>query len=155
MYWRVRPWHERHVLMTQNPESDATSWISLRKRRICDPMEVHITERRNNKKQADRPRAVNTRTALTSQLESATGVAVADHATARQKGKAAAMNDDVKAVIDEIANSLQVINLLSTRLRQDLGESAQHAIDLEGATAGAVRAMKRLQPDGKKQALTI
>ncbi len=65
------------------------------------------------------------------------------------------MNDDVKAVIDEIANSLQVINLLSTRLRQDLGESAQHAIDLEGATAGAVRAMKRLQPDGKKQALTI
>ncbi len=35
------------------------------------------------------------------------------------------MNDDVKAAIDEIANSLQVINLLSTRLRQDLGESAQ------------------------------
>jgi hypothetical protein len=42
------------------------------------------------------------------------------------------MNDDVKAAIDEIANSLQVINLLSTRLRQDLGESAQHAIDLAG-----------------------
>lgn len=61
------------------------------------------------------------------------------------------MNDDVKAVIDEIANSLQVINLLSTRLRQDLGESAQHAIDLEGATARAVRAMKRLQPDAKKK----
>jgi hypothetical protein len=34
------------------------------------------------------------------------------------------MNDDVKAAIDEIANALQVINLLSTRLRQDLGESA-------------------------------
>jgi hypothetical protein len=44
------------------------------------------------------------------------------------------MNDDVKAAIDEIANSLQVINLLSTRLRQDLGESAQQAIDLESAT---------------------
>jgi hypothetical protein len=29
------------------------------------------------------------------------------------------MNDDVKAAIDEIANSLQVISLLSTRLRQD------------------------------------
>lgn len=65
--------------------------------------------------------------------------------------KAAAMNDEVKAAIAEIANSLQVINLLSTRLRQDLGESAQHAIDLEGATARAVRAMKRLQPDGKKK----
>jgi hypothetical protein len=44
-----------------------------------------------------------------------------------------------------------LINLLSTRLRQDLGESAQHAIDLEGATARAVRAMKRMQPDGKKK----
>jgi hypothetical protein len=65
--------------------------------------------------------------------------------------KAAAMNNDVKTAIDEIANSLQVINLLSTRLRQDLGESAQHAIDLEGATARAVRAMKRLQPEGKKK----
>ena len=36
------------------------------------------------------------------------------------------VNDDEKAAIDEIANSLQVINLLSTQLRQDLGESAQH-----------------------------
>jgi hypothetical protein len=61
------------------------------------------------------------------------------------------MDDNVKAAIDEIANAMQVINLLSTRLRQDLGESAQHAIDLEGATARAVRAMKRLQPDGKKK----
>jgi len=43
------------------------------------------------------------------------------------------------------------INLLSTRLRQDFGESAQHAIDLEGATVRAVRAMKRLQPDGKQK----
>jgi len=48
-------------------------------------------------------------------------------------------------------HSLQVINLLSTRLRQDLGESAQQATDLEGATARVVRAMKRLQPDGKKK----
>jgi hypothetical protein len=61
------------------------------------------------------------------------------------------MNDDVKAAIDEIANSLQVINVLSTRLRQDLGGSAQDAIDLEGAAARAVRAMKRLQPDGEKK----
>ena len=61
------------------------------------------------------------------------------------------MNDDVKAANDEIANAMQVINLLSTRLRQDLGESAQHAVDLEGATARAVRAMKRMQPDGRKK----
>jgi hypothetical protein len=56
-----------------------------------------------------------------------------------------------EAAIDEIANSLQVINRLSTRLRQDLGESAQQAVDLEGAAARAVRAIKRLQPDGKKK----
>ena len=61
------------------------------------------------------------------------------------------MDDDVKAAIDEIANSLQVVNLLSTRLRQDLGESAQHAVDLEAAAAPAVRAIKRLQPDSKKK----
>ncbi|MGE3335715.1 MAG: hypothetical protein AB7I36_18880 [Rhodospirillaceae bacterium] len=59
------------------------------------------------------------------------------------------MDDDVKQAIDQIANALQVINLLSTQLRQDLGESAQHAIDLEGATARAVSAMKRLQPNGR------
>ena len=61
------------------------------------------------------------------------------------------MNDDVKQAIDQIANALQVINLLSTRLRQDLGESAQHAIDLEGATARAVNAMKQLQPNGRNK----
>lgn len=61
------------------------------------------------------------------------------------------MNDDVKAAIDEIAKSLQVIDLLSTRMRTDLGESAQHAIALGGAAARAVRAIKRLQPDGEKK----
>ena len=47
------------------------------------------------------------------------------------------MDDDVKHVIDQVANALQVINLLSTRLRRDLGESSQHAIDLEGAASRA------------------
>jgi hypothetical protein len=61
------------------------------------------------------------------------------------------MDDDVKMAIDEIAKSLQVISLLSTRLRRDLGESAQHAVELEGATDRAVRAIKRLQPNGKKR----
>jgi hypothetical protein len=44
-----------------------------------------------------------------------------------------------------------VINLLSTQLRQDLGESAQHAVELEAAADRAVRAMKRLQPDRKRK----
>jgi hypothetical protein len=60
------------------------------------------------------------------------------------------MKEDVKAAIDEIANSLQVVTMLSTRLRRDLGESAQHAVDLEAAADKAVRAIKRLQPRPKK-----
>jgi hypothetical protein len=61
------------------------------------------------------------------------------------------MDDDVKPAVDEIANALQVISLLSTRLRRDLAESAHHAIDLEDAAARAVRAMGRLQRDRKNE----
>lgn len=87
------------------------------------------------------------------QLTQPTGVAVADHATTarHRERRMLIMTDNEKAAIDEIANALQVINLLSTRLRQDLGQSAQQAIDLEGATDRAVRAMKRLQPQDKKK----
>jgi len=53
---------------------------------------------------------------------------------------------DMKDTIDQLANSLQTVTLLSTRLRRDLGESAQQAIDLEAAADKAVRAFKRLQP---------
>jgi hypothetical protein len=67
----------------------------------------------------------------------------------RQKAEAV-MNDDVKNTIDQLANSLQTVTLLSTRLRRDLGESAQQAVDLEAAADNAVRAIKRLQPPDKK-----
>lgn len=56
------------------------------------------------------------------------------------------MTDDMKETIDQLANSLQTVALLSTRLRRDLGESAQEALDLEAAADTAVRAIKRLQP---------
>ena len=56
------------------------------------------------------------------------------------------MPDDLKAAIDQIANSLQTVTLLSTQLRRDLGDSAQRAIELEAAADKAVRAIKRLQP---------
>ena len=61
------------------------------------------------------------------------------------------MDHDMKETISEIANALQTVDLLSTRLRQNLEESAQHAVDLEGAAFRAVRAMKRLQPPEKKK----
>lgn len=57
------------------------------------------------------------------------------------------MAEDMKDVIDQLANSLQTVTLLSTRLRRDLGESAQTAVELEGAAARAVRIIKRLQPE--------
>ena len=56
------------------------------------------------------------------------------------------MSDDLKDTIDQLANSLQTIALVSTRLRRQLGESAQEAIELEAAADKAVRAIKRLQP---------
>ena len=55
------------------------------------------------------------------------------------------VDDDIKATIDELANSLQTVALLSTQLRRQLGESAQEAVTLEAAADRAVRAIKRLQ----------
>ena len=59
------------------------------------------------------------------------------------------MNDDIKDTIDQLANSLQTVTLLSTRLRRDLGSSAQQAVDLEAAADHAVRVIKKLQPPEK------
>ena len=59
------------------------------------------------------------------------------------------MPDDMKAAIDQLANSVQTVTLLSTQLRRDLGESAQRAIELEAAADQMVRTIKRLQPRKK------
>ena len=61
------------------------------------------------------------------------------------------MADDIKETIDQLANSLQTVTLLSTHLRQQLGESSQHAIELEAAADKAVQVMKRLQPPKEPQ----
>jgi hypothetical protein len=46
------------------------------------------------------------------------------------------MNDELKETIDQLANALQTVTLLSTRLRRDLAESAQNAVLApEGAVA--------------------
>ena len=75
------------------------------------------------------------------------GVAGTDHShsPANQKG-GSDMPEDLKGAIDQIANSLQTVTLLSTQLRRDLGESAQRAVELEAAADQAVRVLKRLQP---------
>lgn len=56
------------------------------------------------------------------------------------------MNDRIKDTIEQLANSLQTVTLLSTRLRRQLAESAQEALELEAATDRAVRAIKQLKP---------
>jgi lactam utilization protein B len=61
------------------------------------------------------------------------------------------MADDMKETIDQLANSLQTVTLLSTQLRQELGNSAQQAIVLEAAADRAVNALKKLQPRKKDQ----
>ena len=60
------------------------------------------------------------------------------------------MTDNIKDTIDQLANSLQTVTLLSTRLRRQLGESSQQAIELEAAADRAVRAIKQLQPPERK-----
>jgi hypothetical protein len=60
------------------------------------------------------------------------------------------MTKEEKNAIQEIANSLQVVALLSTKLRRDLWESPQVAVGLEAAADKAVRTLRRLQPTGKK-----
>ena len=61
------------------------------------------------------------------------------------------MADDIKETIDQLANSLQTVTLLSTRLRLQLGESSQQAIELEAAADEAVRVIKRFQPPNEPQ----
>ncbi len=63
------------------------------------------------------------------------------------------IDDDMKETISEIANAaLQTVDLLSTRLRQNLVESTPAGLSIiEGAAFRAVRAMTRLQPPEKKK----
>lgn len=56
------------------------------------------------------------------------------------------MAHDLRAAIDELAQALQPIALLSTRLRQTLGELNEDAVALEAAADRAMKIIRRLQP---------
>jgi hypothetical protein len=58
-----------------------------------------------------------------------------------------ANDDGVREALDAVANALQPATLLVTRLRRDLGEQAQLAIELEAAIDRAVRALRKVQRD--------
>ena len=51
----------------------------------------------------------------------------------------------MREALDAVANALQPAALLATRLRRDLGERAQLAIELEAAIDRAVRALRKIK----------
>jgi hypothetical protein len=61
------------------------------------------------------------------------------------------MDEGIRKTIDELANSLQTVTLLSTRLRRQLAETAQEALELEAAADKAVRAIRLLRPPDKSE----
>lgn len=58
-----------------------------------------------------------------------------------------ANDNDIRQVLDDIANALQPALLLATKLRRELGDRAEDAVLLEGALDRAARALSRLRPD--------
>jgi hypothetical protein len=60
------------------------------------------------------------------------------------------MPDEMKAALDQLANSLQTVTLLASQLERDLGESARRATESEAAASQAVRTIKRLQPNNNR-----
>jgi hypothetical protein len=58
-----------------------------------------------------------------------------------------ANDNDIRRVLDDIANALQPALLLATKLRRELGDRAEDAVLLEGALDRAARALSRLRPD--------
>lgn len=53
---------------------------------------------------------------------------------------------ELRQALDEIANALQPAVLLSTKLRRELGDTAEDALRLEGALGRAARALRKLRP---------
>lgn len=53
---------------------------------------------------------------------------------------------ELRRAVEEIANAVQVIALLSTRLRRNLGEQVEAAVALEAEASRAVRVLRTLEP---------
>lgn len=54
----------------------------------------------------------------------------------------------LKRAIAEMANAMQSVLLLASRLRQAADSHTKAAVALEGAVADAARVLKKLQPKG-------
>jgi hypothetical protein len=57
------------------------------------------------------------------------------------------MDEETKAVIDQVANALQSALLLAERVRKNSGDQADDAARLEGAVDRAARAISTLKPE--------
>lgn len=60
-------------------------------------------------------------------------------------------DDQRQEAMSDLVNALQVAAPLSTRVRRVLGELAQDTVNLEAAVEGAVRAVRRMRPDGREK----
>ena len=61
------------------------------------------------------------------------------------EGKVLMSDKNFKATVSELANALQVVTVLSTKLRRDLHDSVQQSVDMEAAADRAVRAVRQLK----------
>jgi len=57
-------------------------------------------------------------------------------------------DDTFKDTVSQLANALQVVTVLSTKLRRELHESVEDAVQLESEADKAISAARRLQPKG-------
>jgi hypothetical protein len=58
------------------------------------------------------------------------------------------VNETDGKTIEMLNDALQVVVVLSSKLRRELSESAQEAVDLEAAAWRATAAVRRLRPNG-------
>ena len=56
------------------------------------------------------------------------------------------MNETERKTIEMLNDALQVVAVLSSKLRRELTESAQEAVDLEAASWRATTAVRGLRP---------
>ena len=60
-------------------------------------------------------------------------------------------DEQFKEVISDLANALPAAAQLASHQRRAVGDFAQDAVSLEAAVERAVRAVRRLRPEGRKK----
>ena len=61
-------------------------------------------------------------------------------------------NNDLAHTLGAVANQMQVVAGLTTKLHRSIGADAQMLVDLESAVDGVIRLLRRLQPKKSEDA---